>query len=377
MNARKTGIWLLCVALFAACPSKPSPAQEAEGRYLEGTTEYLHGNFDKALAAFAEVRRLSPEDPRLPVAVGEVYLVQGKLPEALKEFQAAVARDPKKATAWSRIAYLQAQLGDAAAARTAAERALALNPKDFNALETRAELSAKAGDVDAAVRDYAAAGRLAPDPSRAPLYLEAATLLERRDRRLEALAVLDDAVHAGAKSGELFTKLGELRVREGDLGGAAQAYREAAALLPKDPIPWELVGRIEAQLGHAEAAAEAFGKSLAVKDRAAVHVARARLALDRKDADAARQELDQALAAYGEDTSAAETEELAELLETLKRKQDALRLYALLAEEPGAQKDSALQRKVARLARELGDRAALKVACERVIAQEGKTAKCP
>ncbi|HLL55355.1 MAG TPA: tetratricopeptide repeat protein [Myxococcaceae bacterium] len=371
---------LVCAlgAVAEGCEPKRDPKAEAEGHYLKGQSEYLRGNFDAALAAFAEVKRLNPDEPKLPVAIGEVYLAQGKLPDAQKQFEAAVVRDPKRATSWSRLGYIQAQLGQVEAARGSLERALRLNPSDFNALEARAELAIKAGDVDAAVRDYAAAGRLAPEPSRPGLYLKAASLLDKRNRRKEAQAVLEDAVGHGAKSAELFSLLGDLRVKAGELSQAAEAYEQAALLSPKDAGPWELVGRIRARLQQPEEAEAAFRESLKVEDRTAVHVELARLALQRDDRQGAQAELDKALSAGGAtDATAAEMEDLAELLLVFDRKKDALALYKLLAGEPDAAGNVELQLKLARLARELKDRAVQDEACARVTAARGKRVACP
>lgn len=383
MNGRNTLALLAFLALglagVAGCKSPgEEPAKQAEGHYLKGTSEYLQGHFDAALAEFAEVKKLSPDDPRLPAAMGEVYLAQGKLPDARKEFEAAVLRAPKRATNWSRLGYIQAQLGEVDAARASLERALSLNPKDFDALEQRAELSLKLGDPDAAVRDFAAAARASPDLNKPGLYLRAINLLEKRNRRKEALALLDEAVKGGVKSAEIFSLMGELKVREGDLPGAAEAYKQAALLSPKDPGYWELVGRIRARLDQPDEAASAYRESLKVKDRVVVHVELARLALERDDREDASAELDKALAAGAtDDATAAETEELAELLLAFDRKQDALKLYALLASEPEAQKNAALQRKTAQLAKELKDAKVLQAACERVATIEGKQARCP
>src|SRR5437870_3616316 len=100
MRARWLSLGLL--ALYGACEKdfKPDPARAADGYYLKGTSEYLHGNFDAALQAFEEVRKYAPQDPRLPAAVGEVLLSQGKLEPARVQFELATQVDPRRATNW-------------------------------------------------------------------------------------------------------------------------------------------------------------------------------------------------------------------------------------------------------------------------------------
>ena len=59
----------LLALLAAGCedrPSEPPPKEQAEGYYVKGTTEYLQGKFEDALASFNTMKALSPDDPRLP-----------------------------------------------------------------------------------------------------------------------------------------------------------------------------------------------------------------------------------------------------------------------------------------------------------------------
>ena len=89
---------LLLVA--AGCdkgPPPPVPKEQAEGYYIKGNTEYLQGKFDAALASFKTMSELSPADPRLPAALGEVYLSMGKLDEARNLYAPAHER----AVAWN------------------------------------------------------------------------------------------------------------------------------------------------------------------------------------------------------------------------------------------------------------------------------------
>jgi Tfp pilus assembly protein PilF len=179
------------------------------------------------------------------------------------------------------------------------------------------------------------------------------------------LALLRRADARGVKSGELWVELGDELVNAGEFAPAAETYRKAAAALPKDPTVWELVGELEVRRGRPVEAQEAFRQSLKIQERALPHVAMARMLLADKDKTSAAQELELALkAATGEEKR--ETRELAELLVSFNRRADALKLLQTLATEPGAATDAALQLQTARLARELGDKAAVKAACQRV-----------
>jgi Flp pilus assembly protein TadD len=369
----------LLALLAAGCedrPSPPSPKEQAEGYYVKGTTEYLQGKFDEALTSFNTMKELSPDDPRLPAAIGEVYLSMGRLNEASTQFELALKRDSKRSTNWSRLGFIQAQLGKTDAAQSSLRKALALHPKDFNALEQLGELHVKAGEKDAAVKHFLLAAEASPDASKTPLVLRAVDVLTADGRHAEALLLLGEWTGKGVRTPELLTALGDEQVRAGELLPAAASYRDAATVSPKDPTLWELVGEIYSKLEKPEEALAAYRESLRVKDRAIVHVAMARLHLGRNDRKAAEEELGRALETVsGSDVH--ELTEVAALLSTFERKPDALRILSSLSAEPDHAKDLDLQLRTATLAQELKDEATVRTVCERIASSGVKLKKCP
>lgn len=379
MPSRLRVLPLLALIAAAACDDTPKidPKDRAEGLYVKGNSEYLHGDFEQALASFAEMKQLAPADPRLPAAVGEVYLSMGKYAEALAEFQAALVLDPKRSTTWSRIGFIQAQTGKLEEAQSSLRKAVGLYPKDFNALEQLAEIHLKRGEKEDAIRHFKLAAEVSPDKLKPEYLMRAVELLQQESRNAEALTLLQKWVEQGLRTPEVLSAFGDEQVRAGKLDAAAAAYKDAALKAPKDPSMWELVGRIYASQGKSADALAAFRESLKVKDRALVHVALAQLYLSQKDRKAAEEELGKALeTASGSDVR--ELIELSELLVTLGRKPDALRILSNLAAEPDNAKNEDLQLRTARLAKDLKDTELVKAACSRVTGQNGAAAPaCP
>src|SRR5581483_3085358 len=289
--------------LLLGCPDKgPDPKAQAEGNYLAGQAAFLKGNFTEAHEKFAEVRKLNPSDPRLPAAEGEVYLAEVKLDQALMAFQEASQLDPKRATTWSRIGYIHQLKGNREDAKKALAKALELNPRDFNALESRAEIELKEGSLMDAVGDFLKASEAAPDLNRAQLVMRAVEELTKRGQAKEALEVLEAQVKKGVKGAEIHSELGDRLVQAGRLVEARDAYLEAAKANTKDPTLWELVGELDVKLDHPASAENAFRESLKVQDRGVVHAALARICQARKDEACVKDELDKALAtASGEE----------------------------------------------------------------------------
>jgi tetratricopeptide (TPR) repeat protein len=378
MGAFMSRLLLCACVLLAACPKdeQPDPKAQAEGLYLAGTSAYLQGRFVEAHEKFAQVRSLNPTDPRLPAAEGEVYLAEVKLDQALLAFQEAVKLDPKRGTTWSRIGYIQLLKGNRAEATKALDKALELNPKDFNALEARAEIQLKDGKLDEAVQGLIAAADAAPDVAKPLLILRAVTELSAKGRGKEALELLEAQAKKGVKAPDVMSELGDRLVEANRLEEARDAYAEAAKGNPKDPTLWELVGELNAKLDKPGDAEAAFRESLKVKDRGVVHVSLARLCQARKDEACVKEELDKALAtASGEELR--ELIDIADLLSSVGRKKDAYALVKDLASEDEQKGNTVLQLKAAQLAKEAGEKDAVKVYCANVAAADAGTGKCP
>ncbi len=380
MFPRLRALPLLALLATTGCedgPPRVSPKDHAEGLYIKGTAEYLQGQFESALASFEAMRQILADDPRLPAARGEGYLSMGRLTEAAAEFEAALKLDPKRSTNWSRLGFIQAQLGRTAEAQSSLRKAVALFPHDYNALESLGELHAKAGEHDQAVQHFTlAAGAAGAGEMKSALLMRAIDVLQRQERYADVLTLASRALGQGVRTAEILTAQGDALVRAGKLPEAAAAYKEAASKAPKDPTLWELVGEIHTRLDKPGDAIAAYKESLRVKDRAIVHVALARLHLAMQNKPAASDELTAALESVsGKDTR--ELRELAELLATMDRKPDALRILTSLSAEAELARDTELQLTTARLARELKDTAALQAACARVTAADAGVTKCP
>lgn len=379
MSSRLRVLPLLALLAAAACDDGPptiNPKDHAEGLYLKGTSEYLQGQFETALASFEAMKQIAPNDPRLPAARGEVYLSMGRINEALPEFEAAIKLDPKRSTNWSRLGFIQAQLGKTEEAQSSLRKAIALYPNDFNALESLGELHLKKGEKDEAVRHFSLAAGAASGEAKSMLLMRAVDVLNQQGKNDEVIALTDRAVGQGVRTPEVLSALGDALVRAGRLTEALEAYKDAASLSRTDPTLWELVGEIHMRMDKPGDAIAAYKESLKIKNRAVVHVALARIHLAMLDRPGAMDELNAALESVsGRDTR--ELRELADLLADLDRKPDALKILTSLSAEQENVKDTDLQLTTARLAKELKEAAVQQAACARVAAADAGVKKCP
>lgn len=357
-----------CGACKKDDPPPVDPKTEAEGHYVAATAAYLKGDFKEAHAHYDEVRRLAPDDKRLPGAEGELLMAEQRIDEAIARFEEAVAKDPKRSTTWSRLGVLYAIKDLKEKSAQALAKAIELNPKDFNAHESLGDAALEKGDLDEAVRRYLLAADSAPGKAQAELVVKAAQELLKGKHAARALEVLEQGKEKGISSPELFQELGDRYVDALRWDDAIAAYSSAAA---KDPSVWELVAELEFRQSRVEKAEAAWKKALAAKDQALYHVGLGRVCLVRKDLPCAEKELEKALAtATGEEVR--ESMELASFLASLNRKADGLKLLEAVASEEEQKKNEPLQLALARMAKEQGRAELVKTACARIA-----PAKCP
>jgi len=218
------------------------------------------------------------------------------------------------------------------------------------------------------VRRFLLASESAPGKAQAELVVKAAMELSKAKHSARALEVLEQARAKGVTSAELNQELGDRYVDASKWDEAISAYTAAAE---KDPTAWELVAELELRQSRFEKAEAAWKKAIAAKDQALYHLGLGRLCLAKKDPPCAEKELEKALAtATGEEVR--ESMELAALLAQLGRKADGLKILEAVSGEEEQKKNDALQLATARAAKELGNDALVKKACERIAPQ-----KCP
>ncbi len=366
--------FLVAMALLLGCgackkdPPPVDPKVEADGHYVAATSAYLKGDFKDAHTHFDEVRRLTPDDKRLPGAEGELLMAEQRIDEAIVQFEKSLKTEPKRSTTWSRLGLLYAIKEQKEKSADALAKAIELNPKDFNAHESLGDAALERGDLDEAVLRYLLASEAAPGKPKAELVVKAAQELVKAKQSARALEVLEQAKAKGVTSNELNQELGDRLVEAKRWDDAVAAYTAAAE---KDASAWELVAELELRQGRLEQAEAAWNKAIAAKDQALYHVGLGRLCLARKDTPCAEKQLEKALAtATGEEVR--ESMELADFLATLGRKADGLKLLDAIASEEEQKNNELLQLTLARTAKELGRPELVKTACERIAAT-----KCP
>lgn len=262
---------------------KLDPATE-DGYFLLGTILSERGDIDRAIENFTHVTRLTPQSQAAKSAMVELWLRQGT-PEAFAKATALVGKGrsglglalalcrglmqrhelaradallaglvtdhPNSAPVHvhiGRLRVLQRRLDDA---RTAFDRALALNPRASDAFRGRVEVELDVNEVSLARQLVDA--RLESVAS-GPTLLLAARVYELTSATAKAEAALRRVVEMNANDDLAMMALVRLFERQNRLEQARQHYESAARQSPDDVVAATMAGLIaEAQDKRADA----------------------------------------------------------------------------------------------------------------------------
>ncbi|HMF93801.1 MAG TPA: tetratricopeptide repeat protein [Vicinamibacterales bacterium] len=212
-------------------PSNPSL------RVLLAKVQLADRDAASAERTLRDVTTTTPSALEAYALLGQLYVSQGQLDRALGEYQALRTRGAADAGPLTMIGLIQEARGNAAAARTEYEQALAKNPSAGVAANNLAWLYAEDGRLD------------------------------------EALALATDAQSALRNRPEAIDTLGWVYLKRGEPRSAIAAFERAIAQAPKKSTYHYHLGLAHAQAGERGAAAAALHEALTLglpdADRAA------------------------------------------------------------------------------------------------------------
>jgi TolB-like protein/Tfp pilus assembly protein PilF len=222
---------------------------------------------------------LSPGDAAAWAEMGLLHIREQERAQNTQEAQQALQRtrealtralelDPDLAVAHSRMASVQRDSGDFAAAERSTERALAADPKNPIMLGNASTLYSILGKLSDAIALQEQARRA--DPLNVITHASLVSLYVRAGRLDEAEATARKAVELGPDSPTAHQKLGNVLLMRGQAEAAGAEYRRLNELEGSgehDRLYFEAI--VEHTAGHTEAsrqAAEEFEKRFAAED---------------------------------------------------------------------------------------------------------------
>lgn len=267
-------------AAIAIAPKDPQP------RILLVQILTVAKRYDAALRALEDLRGVVTEPAVVANLRGTIYAVQGKVGEARKQFEAALAEQPGYPPASHNLAQLEIRAKRPDLARQAYRNALQKFPNDVTLIQALVALERQANRFDEARTLLEAAHKRQPnDPTLAALL--AREHLSRGDASA-ALAVTQQAAIAKPADRALLEIRGSAYLMRGDARSALNAYQRLANEAPDSAEAHYFVALGQTANGDYRAARGALKRSLELAPtELRSQAATARLDLQEKNFDAA------------------------------------------------------------------------------------------
>ena len=209
--------------LFAKPGAPETAGQRAAAQLAAGSVEAAVKELDAALAK-------NPNDSDALALKAAVAVAANRADEAASTAQKAIAANPKSAAAQVALSYAQQAKFDLEGARASLEQAVALDPKDALAWARLAEIRSSLGEADASLTAARKAAELEPSLSRAQTVLGFSHLA--RVDTAQATAAFRKAIELDASDPLPRLGLGLTQIREGAL---AEGTKELESALSLDP----------------------------------------------------------------------------------------------------------------------------------------------
>jgi tetratricopeptide (TPR) repeat protein len=204
----------------------------------------------QAERAAAEARKAGPAHAAYSARMlGRAHQLTGKLDEAAAAFDRGLAAAPGDSELWADIADFRRSAGDTAGAIQAADRAVALDPRNVLALRLRGELTRSQYGLAAAMPWFDRA--LEIDPANTAILIERAATLGDLGRTREMLADTRRILSVSPNNPSAYYLQAMLAARGRDYALARSLYRRTGGAFENRPAAMLLAGTIELGTGNA------------------------------------------------------------------------------------------------------------------------------
>jgi len=220
---------------------------------------------------------------------------EGRIDEGLRILREVAAGDPANAMVWENITEGEIAGGNAEAALAAAERGLAIRPRNPNLNVYKGTLLIQLGRADEAVAHFE--GLLESHPLRAAIHYHLGEAHSSAGRKQEALNHYNEAEKHGMRTPMVPFQRGMNLYQAGRHGEAVEAFREAVQLKPDLAEAWLNIGVNSFRLNRHEEANEAYMKAIELApDNAMFRATYGYFLTQTRQNDEARLQLEKALA---------------------------------------------------------------------------------
>ncbi|WP_284734582.1 tetratricopeptide repeat-containing sulfotransferase family protein [Sphingosinicella terrae] len=231
-------------AADAALSAEPDSRELLE---FSGLLAIQAGDAAAAAGYFRRLNSISPADPAARLNLANALAAAGDLDEAGSLCEDAEG-DPRLLRLLGYVRHRQDRLDEAIAAY---DRAIAIDPADFEAWNNLGNVRAAAGDLSGAIAAVQKAIELRPDVPQ--MYLNLSDMLGRAELHESRQALMRTLAETAPPDPVLFTELGLAEVAARDFASGERAFREALRLDPRHTAAYLELGLLLDSLNRIDA----------------------------------------------------------------------------------------------------------------------------
>jgi tetratricopeptide (TPR) repeat protein len=235
--------------LAAAKAEEERKQAEAEARartsalVREGITDINNRDYDRAIAALSEAKRLNPRSAPIFTDLGTAYMRKGDADGAISEYNEAIRLDPMYGFAFHQMGVAFGRKGDIDRAIAYYDEAIRLDYKHAIAFLNRGRAYMTKGDNDRAIADFTQAIQL--DPKNAPTF-----------NNQGSGQGLNPAIPEASQTALAFLNRGIAYMNKGDAGRAIPDFDEVIQLDPKSALAFCNRGKLKLRINDASGNAD-------------------------------------------------------------------------------------------------------------------------
>jgi Flp pilus assembly protein TadD len=222
-------------------PPQPASRMELSNFYANAGDILLHlGRQSEAREALEHAAALSPDDPSVPLALGQLFEERQDLAEAEQAYKRSLSLGGEPEVVWLCLGRLYSSQGRYAEARAATLTAAQLSAMPANEYSMLGAIDLRLGQPEQALSDYARAENLGEQywrgredqhqalfaqiaEGRAAVYAQSGDLQQAIESEQEATRRMPESASRWKTLGDLYGKAGQVQLAE-------QAYERASAL---------------------------------------------------------------------------------------------------------------------------------------------------
>jgi tetratricopeptide (TPR) repeat protein len=261
LTVTREGVFATEVSLWTDTLKKSPHSSLAHCNW--GLALFNQGRLDEAIAEFEEAVRVDPKNANACVCIGFIDVFRGQLDQAVAQFQRALEIDPKNGDAHCYMGIALYQMGRLNDGVEQLHEALAIDPYDVSAHTNLGLALAQEGEAEQAMAQFQAA--LESDPNSVQAHYEFGNALARSGRQDEAAEQFKKALQIKPDHFEARTNLGVIFLHKGLFDQAIGQFKLAAQLRPDSADSHDNLGVALIQKGDVSGAIAQFEEALRLK----------------------------------------------------------------------------------------------------------------